>query len=168
MFIRFEDGETKIGVYQGDLDYCDPKFMGIFELLGIITRAPFWYASSVKGHVCLGVDEHLGEAIRGNDYLRFAWRYDFFLRICNGDLTEIEWETIEGREIQNLQFLNTEERRLKFIDTCIRSGINIFVVDGTPIATTEQQVVIHLDDLEFKDELTCSDHYMFDPDAVVF
>lgn len=167
MYIRFED-EHGMGVYQGETEFRDPKFMGIFELAGLLTRAPHQHTGAVEGHSCLGVDEEIGDLISMDSDLKFAWRYEFFLRIINGQLTDEEQALFTKDSIPNLKYLTTRQLREEFISVCAENGITVMLINGSPAMETEQQAVLNMNSMDMIDVLSKRDHFLLSIDAEVF
>lgn len=137
MFIRFED-KSGCGVYQGDTDFSDPKFCGIFNLLGAVTRSPRGYQGMIEGDPCRGADHHFAKFLKPGN--KFAWKYDFFLRVTNGNLHKHELDVIHQFD-WDVKFLNTDNIRKKFIEGCSAKRINILLIESSVLAESEQQVV---------------------------
>ena len=163
MFIRFQD-RWGDGVYRGDTNYSDSKFCGIFDLLGAVTRAPRDYNGMIDGDPCRGVDHHFDKFLKPGN--KFAWKYDFFLRVTNGDLLSHEREILQVD--WDVQFLNTDQIRKRFVEACLGDKISILLIDGPVLAESEQQVVYHEHKVEMVDELSEQEFFMLSADAVVF
>ena len=164
MFIRFQD-RWGDGVYRGDTDYSDPKFCGIFDLLGEITRSPREYHGMIEGHPCRGVDYQFSNFLQPGN--KFAWKYDFFLRVINGDLLEHEDYILHSSQL-NVKFLNTDKIRKKFVEACLGDKISILLIEGPVLAESEQQVVYHEDKVEMVDEINEQEFFLLSADAEVF
>lgn len=164
MFIRFQD-RWGDGVYRGDTDYYDPKFCGIFDLLGAVTRSPQDYHGMIEGDPCRGVDRHFAKFLKPGN--KFAWKYDFFLRVTNGNLLNHERDLLQ-RVDWDVKFLNTDQIRKKFVEACLDDKISILLIDSPVLAESEQQVVYHEHKVEMVDELSEEEFFMLSADAAVF
>lgn len=164
MFIRFQD-KWGDGVYRGDTDYSDSKFYGIFDLLGAVTRSPQDYHGMIEGDPCRGVDRHFAKFLKPGN--KFAWKYDFFLRVTNGNLLNHERDLLQ-RFDWGVKFLNTDQIRKSFVEACLGDKISILLIDGPVLAESEQQVVYHEHKVEMVDELSEEEFFLLSADAEVF
>ena len=153
MFIRFED-TLGCGIYQGDLNYSDSKFGGIFDFLGTVTRAPTEYRGMVKDVPCRGVDYQFTKFLKPGN--KFAWKYDFFLRVSNGNLHKHEVDVLQ-RVDWGVKFLNTDQIRKKFVKACFGDNISILLIDGPVLAESDQQVIYDVDEVEMVSRINEND-----------
>jgi hypothetical protein len=156
MFIRFEDSQGD-GVYQSeflekcaDLGECD--LIKFFNFLGGVTRAPKQYGGAIPGHQCRGVDIEFSDLMTGGT--RFAWDLDFFKQMVSG-----KWSKEQKAVASNfdLEPLRGREQFVQLVSTLADLGINILLLDGTPIYRTEQQALYYPNHMQFVDCLGIDD-----------
>lgn len=164
MFIRFQD-RWGDGVYRGNTEYSDSKFGGIFDLMGELTRSPHEYSGMIEGDPFLGVDRQFTKFLKPGN--KFAWKYDFFLRVSNGNLHNSELEFLQLMDWE-FRFIDTDHLRKRFVEACLEEKISILLIDVPVLAESEQQVVYHEHKVEMVDELSEQEFFLLSADAEVF
>ena len=164
MFIRFQD-RWGDGVYRGVTEYSDSKFYGIFDLMGELTRSPHEYSGMVEGDPFRGVDRQFTKFLKPGN--KFAWKYDFFLRVSNGNLHDSELDFLQRMEWE-FKFIDTDHLRKRFVEACLEEKISIMLIQGPVLAESEQQVVYHEDKVEMVDEINEQEFFLLSADAEVF